>query len=258
MQYRTVICVSHDTNSICTADEKLKPNDRRPCNTTCGQWLVSHWSDDVSIFRYGKTHDHSQSYLYNFLFFLLLKCTGSCNNATLTRRVWCSSSVCNQHERPLSTRRCILSTCTNGSIHKKLTTTSTTISTLKSTKAELNPGASRVTTTKVVTTSHKNTLTTTPAQKASLSTKTSTTIDKKTSATTTRLQKTSLLTQTNPKKTLATNPGRIQPINTTTKKVLTTQKTTTTTTTKKSSITTTVKTTTQQHKSTMKSPRRPG
>lgn len=256
MQYRSVICVSQDTNSICTADEKLKPNDRRPCNTTCGQWLVSHWSDDVSIFKYGKTHGHCQS-LPIYLFFLLLKCTGSCNNATLTRRVWCSSSVCNQHERPLSTRRCILSTCTNGSIHKKLTTTSTrstTISTLKSTKAELNPGVSRVTTI-----SHKNTLTTTSSQKTTLSTKTSTIIDKKTSVTTTRLQKTSLLTQTSttsPKKTLATNPGRIQSISTITKKVLTTQKATITT--KKSSITTTVKTTTQQGKSPMKSPRRPG
>lgn len=48
MQYRTVTCLSHDPNAICTADEKLKPSDQRPCNTTCGDWLVSHWSSSVS------------------------------------------------------------------------------------------------------------------------------------------------------------------------------------------------------------------
>ena len=70
MQYRTVICVSHDTNSICTADEKIKPLDRRPCNITCGQWLVSHWSDDVSdVFRYGKNHDYYLLVLFlNFIY----------------------------------------------------------------------------------------------------------------------------------------------------------------------------------------------
>jgi hypothetical protein len=54
MQYRTVTCVSYDPNAICIADEKLKPIDRRPCNATCGQWLVSHWSDNVSFFKRGE------------------------------------------------------------------------------------------------------------------------------------------------------------------------------------------------------------
>jgi hypothetical protein len=59
-------------------------------------------------------------------------------NATLTRRVWCSSSVCNQHQRPSSTRRCILSHCANASIYTKLTHTSTrptVFTSVKSTKA---------------------------------------------------------------------------------------------------------------------------
>lgn len=51
MQYRSVICISQDTNSICTADERLKPIDRQPCNSTCGQWLVSHWSENVSLIK---------------------------------------------------------------------------------------------------------------------------------------------------------------------------------------------------------------
>ncbi len=57
MQYRTVTCVSHDSNSICTVDDKLKPIDRRPCNATCGQWLVSHWSQNVSFFRNTRNPD---------------------------------------------------------------------------------------------------------------------------------------------------------------------------------------------------------
>ena len=61
MQYRTVTCVAHDLNSICTADEKLKPIDRRPCNTLCGQWLVSHWSDNVSDLRNGRNHHYCSS-----------------------------------------------------------------------------------------------------------------------------------------------------------------------------------------------------
>jgi hypothetical protein len=81
----------------------------------------------------------------------------------LTRQVWCSSSVCNQHERPLSTRRCILSHCTNRSIYQKLNTTSTRLTIISSYKS-----------TKAATTSHKNTVTTT---------KTSTTVHKKISIT---------------------------------------------------------------------------
>jgi len=224
MQYRTVTCVSHDSNSICTADEKLKPIDRRPCNATCGQWLVSHWSENVSFFRNR-----------DYLSFFFLKCTGSCNNATLTRRVWCSSSVCNQHERPSSTRRCILPHCTNRSIDQKSNTTSTrptTTSSLKSTKTQLNTTIFRTSTTTTVTTSHKKTLTTT---------KTTTTVHKKISI-------------TKP----STISARIQKITTTTtkastKKVLPTQKVTTATT-KKNIITTTVR----QNKLTMKSPRHTG
>jgi hypothetical protein len=94
----------------------------------------------------------------------------------VTRRVWCSSSVCNQHERPLSTRRCILSHCVNNSIYKKLNTTSirsTIISTTKSTKT---------TALRVSTTSQKKTLTTKPLpttiglQKTSVTTKSTTTL----------------------------------------------------------------------------------
>ncbi|UJR27555.1 hypothetical protein I4U23_008837 [Adineta vaga] len=55
MQYRLVTCISHDINSICTADEKSKPIDRRPCNALCGQWIVTHWSDNVSIFYQYRT-----------------------------------------------------------------------------------------------------------------------------------------------------------------------------------------------------------
>lgn len=50
MQYRTVRCVAHDINAICTADENLKPIDRRPCNQSCGEWKVSQWSSEVSYF----------------------------------------------------------------------------------------------------------------------------------------------------------------------------------------------------------------
>ena len=57
--------------------------------------------------------------------YLFSKCIGPCGNATLVRRVWCSSLICNQDERPLSTRRCIPSHCANQSIYKNLTTTST-------------------------------------------------------------------------------------------------------------------------------------
>ncbi|CAM4811019.1 unnamed protein product [Rotaria magnacalcarata] len=164
LQYRTVTCMPYDLNSICTADENLKPIDRRPCNATCGHWLVSHWSDN---------------------------CTGSCDNATVTRQVWCSTSMCNQYERPPSTRRCILSDCTNGSLYKKLTTTSTTQtmnSTVKITKAQSNSTISPIRTSKSVSTPSKIFLTTKlfkttmQSPNTSSTTKTSTTIQKKISA----------------------------------------------------------------------------
>ncbi|CAF0803716.1 unnamed protein product [Adineta ricciae] len=110
MQHRLVTCVAPDINAICTADEKLKPPNRRPCSALCGQWTVSHWSEN---------------------------CTGTCSNATVTRRVSCSSSICNQNERPLSTRRCIPSYCTNESIHKQINITTTIQSTTVSIQKKL-------------------------------------------------------------------------------------------------------------------------
>lgn len=130
--------------------------------------------------------------IYSVSFFSSVKCTGSCNNATLARRVWCSSSVCNKHERPLSTRRCILSHCVSGSIHQKLNTTST----------------------KVPTTTNKKILTTTTArvQKNSATTKPSTI--------SARIQKPTVTTaKTSTKKVLTT-----QKIATTTKKNIATTK----------------------------------
>ena len=49
MQHRLVTCVAPDINAICTADENLKPPNQRPCSALCGQWTVSHWSENVSI-----------------------------------------------------------------------------------------------------------------------------------------------------------------------------------------------------------------
>ncbi|CAF4833540.1 unnamed protein product, partial [Rotaria magnacalcarata] len=118
-------------------------------------------------------------------------CTGSCDNATVTRQVWCSTSMCNQYERPPSTRRCILSDCTNGSLYKKLTTTSTTQtmnSTVKITKAQSNSTISPIRTSKSVSTPSKIFLTTKlfkttmQSPNTSSTTKTSTTIQKKISA----------------------------------------------------------------------------
>ncbi|CAF1018172.1 unnamed protein product [Rotaria sp. Silwood1] len=201
MQYRNITCVSYDPNAICTADENLKPIDRRPCNTSCGHWLVSHWSDN---------------------------CTGSCNNATLTRRVWCSSSICNQHERPSSTRRCILSHCTNASIYKtKPNTTSirpTLNTTLKTTKVQLNTTFLPIRTSKTVNTTQKISLTTkllastTHLPKTSPTTKTSTTIHKKisttiSSTTSTRIKLITTTTKATTKTALTTKK-----INTTIKK----------------------------------------
>ncbi|CAF0831949.1 unnamed protein product [Rotaria sordida] len=188
MQYRTVTCVSHDPNAICTADENLKPIDRRPCNASCGHWLVSHWSDN---------------------------CTGSCNNSTLTRRVWCSSSICNQHERPSSTRRCILLHCTNGSIYKtKLSTTSirpTISSSLKSAKVQLTTTVLPIRTSKIINTSHKKSLTTKLLTTTTHLPKTSSTI--KSSTTSTRIKSITTTTKATTRIVLSTKK-----ITTTTKK----------------------------------------
>ncbi len=174
----------------------------------------------------------------NYLSFVFLKCTGSCNNATLTRRVWCNSSVCNQDERPSSTRRCVLSHCTNRSIHQNLNTTSTRpaiISSYKSTKTPLNTTVLPTSSTKTVTTSHRKTLTTTTRlEKTSTTTKISTTVEKKISI-------------TKPSTTSAPTKKITTTTKASTKKIVPTQKITTTTTTKKNIIATT-----------RKSPRRTG
>ena len=121
MQYRNITCVSDDLNAICTADEKSKPIDRRPCNTLCGQWLVSHWSQNVNLLQEKK---HSRLFLL-FFSFILLKCSGSCQNASITRRVWCSSSICNEDEQPLASRQCIPTHCVEQSIYKEVTESTT-------------------------------------------------------------------------------------------------------------------------------------
>ncbi|CAF3724594.1 unnamed protein product, partial [Rotaria sordida] len=142
-------------------------------------------------------------------------CTGSCNNSTLTRRVWCSSSICNQHERPSSTRRCILLHCTNGSIYKtKLSTTSirpTISSSLKSAKVQLTTTVLPIRTSKIINTSHKKSLTTKLLTTTTHLPKTSSTI--KSSTTSTRIKSITTTTKATTRIVLSTKK-----ITTTTKK----------------------------------------
>ena len=142
-----------------------------------------------SLVRECKSHSSSLSH-FSLCFF---KCTGSCKNATVTRRVWCSTSICNQDERPLTTRRCILSHCVNQSIYKKLDTTSVR-STVKTTPKKIQTTTVRISSTKAKTTSPKKTLTTKPP------------------TTTTRIQKTNTkkLIPSTTKKNVVTK--KVQPI----------------------------------------------
>lgn len=177
MQYRNVTCMSHDSNSICTADERFKPMDRRPCNSTCGQWFVSHWSENVSFSRQSFSLLNNLEKLIHYFF---CKCMGPCDNATLVRRVWCNSSICNQDQRPFSTRRCIPAHCANQSIYKNQTTTSTQLMTTKTTSKIAKLTSATISIKKLTTTSARTypftvakKTTTTTTRRVKLTTKTS-------------------------------------------------------------------------------------